>query len=176
MHFHKLQTVAPSSPQKSYTVLGYLSLCTSVSTLIFPLVFTLKSCSLRSPNYIFLISTSSIFLDMATALSPTTLFSWRRNPQHVYFQPSSMKNEISRIVPASVSKDSFSINEESDQCTTSLLVNRRTVLGSGISLLGFPGVSLAVVKQGLLAGRIPGLSEPDKEGSLTLPRQRLNFS
>ncbi|XP_058786843.1 psbP domain-containing protein 4, chloroplastic [Vicia villosa] len=107
---------------------------------------------------------------MATALSTTTLLSWRRNPQQMYFQPSSMKNEISRTVPASVSKDSFSINEESDQCTTSLLVNRRTVLGSGISLLGFPGVSLAVVKQGLLAGRIPGLSEPDKEGWRTYRR------
>lgn len=113
---------------------------------------------------------------MATALSTTTLLSWRRNPQHKYIQPSSIKNKISRTVPASVSKDSFSINEESGQCTASLLVNRRTVLGSGISLLGFPGVSLAVVKQGLLAGRIPGLSEPDKQGSLTLAHQRLKFS
>ncbi|CAL5203976.1 unnamed protein product [Lathyrus oleraceus] len=107
---------------------------------------------------------------MATALSTTTLLSWRRNPQHKYIQPSSIKNKISRTVPASVSKDSFSINEESDQCTASLLVNRRTVLGSGISLLGFPGVSLAVVKQGLLAGRIPGLSEPDKQGWRTYRR------
>jgi hypothetical protein len=55
-------------------------------------------------------------------------------------------------------------------------VNRRTVLASGVSLLGFPGVSLAVVKQGLLAGRIPGLSEPDEQGLLTLHHQRLYFS
>ncbi|PNX76556.1 psbP domain-containing protein 4 chloroplastic-like, partial [Trifolium pratense] len=53
--------------------------------------------------------------------------------------------------------------------TTTLLSSRRnpqhirTVLVSGVSLLGFPGVSLAVVKQGLLAGRIPGLSEPDEQ-------------
>lgn len=51
---------------------------------------------------------------------------------------------------------------------SSLLVTRRTVLASGVSLLGFPGESLAVVKQGLLAGRIPGLSEPDEQGSFTL--------
>jgi hypothetical protein len=92
----------------------------------------------------------------------------------MYFQPSSIKNEIPRTVHASVSKDSFSINEESDKCS-SLLVNRRTVLASGVSLLGFPGVSLAVVKQGLLAGRIPGLSEPDEQGLLTLHHQRYIF-
>lgn len=85
----------------------------------------------------------------------------------MYIQPSSIKNEISRNVTGSLSKDSFRINRERDQCS-SLLVNRRTVLAFGISLLGFPGVSLAVVKQGLLAGRIPGLSEPDEQGSLTL--------
>lgn len=69
-------------------------------------------------------------------------------------------------VTASASKDNISI--ESEKCCSSLLVNRRTVLASGVSLLGFPGESLAVVKQGLLAGRIPGLSEPDEQGSFTL--------
>lgn len=44
------------------------------------------------------------------------------------------------------------------------------LLVSGVSLisssavLGFPEEGLAVVKQGLLAGRIPGLSEPDEQG------------
>ncbi|OMO50598.1 hypothetical protein CCACVL1_30354, partial [Corchorus capsularis] len=43
---------------------------------------------------------------------------------------------------------------------------RRSILVSGVSVavLGFPpGEGLAVVKQGLLAGRIPGLSEPDEQ-------------
>lgn len=49
------------------------------------------------------------------------------------------------------------------------LRKRRSVLVSGASLisssiLGFPGDGFAVVKQGLLAGRIPGLSEPDEQG------------
>lgn len=43
------------------------------------------------------------------------------------------------------------------------------MLVSGISfasglVTGFPGEGLATVKQGLLAGRIPGLSEPDENG------------
>ena len=49
------------------------------------------------------------------------------------------------------------------------ILSRRSIFVSGISLasfavLGFPGEGLAVVKQGLLAGRIPGLSEPDEQG------------
>lgn len=40
-------------------------------------------------------------------------------------------------------------------------------MATGIALIssGFAGEGLAVVKQGLLAGRIPGLSEPDEQGS-----------
>lgn len=52
------------------------------------------------------------------------------------------------------------------------VLSRRSLLAtaSGLSLasstsLAFPGEGLAVVKQGLLAGRVPGLSEPDDEGS-----------
>ncbi|KAL3845453.1 hypothetical protein ACJIZ3_002856 [Penstemon smallii] len=55
------------------------------------------------------------------------------------------------------------------------LINRREALVCGVSLLsaagiGFPGDGLAVVKQGLLAGRIPGLSEPDEQGWRTYQR------
>ncbi|KAJ6685282.1 PSBP DOMAIN-CONTAINING PROTEIN 4 CHLOROPLASTIC [Salix purpurea] len=54
-------------------------------------------------------------------------------------------------------------------------LNRRSVLVSGVSLvstsvLGSAGEGLAVVKQGLLAGRIPGLSEPDDQGWRTYRR------
>ncbi|CAA7396697.1 unnamed protein product [Spirodela intermedia] len=53
-------------------------------------------------------------------------------------------------------------------------LRRRGALVSGLSLissavLGFPGEGLAV-KQGLLAGRIPGLSEPDDNGWRTYRR------
>lgn len=103
---------------------------------------------------------------MASALSTTSVLCWR-NPQHMHIiSPSSqtLQNGTLRTVAASASKD---ISIESDKCS-SLLVNRRTILASGVSLLSFPGESLAVVKQGLLAGRIPGLSEPDEQGSFTL--------
>uniref|UniRef100_A0A0F7CYN4 Photosystem II reaction center PsbP family protein n=1 Tax=Geranium phaeum TaxID=379952 RepID=A0A0F7CYN4_9ROSI len=55
------------------------------------------------------------------------------------------------------------------------ILKRRAALVSGISLisssvLGFSGEGLAVVKQGLLAGRIPGLSEPDEQGWRTYRR------
>lgn len=57
--------------------------------------------------------------------------------------------------------------KESDQNVG--LLKRRLALVSGVSVvssavLSFPKEGLAVVKQGLLAGRIPGLSEPDEQG------------
>ncbi|XP_051129593.1 psbP domain-containing protein 4, chloroplastic [Andrographis paniculata] len=56
-------------------------------------------------------------------------------------------------------------------------LNRRAILASGtggiIASVGLGegmGMALAVVKQGLLAGRIPGLSEPDEQGWRTYRR------
>jgi hypothetical protein len=43
-------------------------------------------------------------------------------------------------------------------------------LVSSTTALAFPREGLAVVKQGLLAGRVPGLSEPDEEGWRTYRR------
>lgn len=48
-------------------------------------------------------------------------------------------------------------------------LGRRTAMVSGVSLvssamIGFPKEGLAVIKQGLLAGRVPGLSEPNEQG------------
>ncbi|KAI3820395.1 hypothetical protein L1987_07941 [Smallanthus sonchifolius] len=55
------------------------------------------------------------------------------------------------------------------------VLGRRSAILSGVSLasstmLGFPKEGLAVVKQGLLAGRIPGLSEPNEQGWRTYRR------
>lgn len=59
---------------------------------------------------------------------------------------------------------------EEERCAKVKVLRRRSVMASGFSLasltaLGVPGEGLAVVKQGLLAGRVPGLSEPDDDGS-----------
>lgn len=73
----------------------------------------------------------------------------------------------SRIKAAACSKEDVPVNQDCGISASSL--NRRTAIVSGASLissvvLGFPGEGSAVVKQGLLAGRVPGLSEPDEEG------------
>ncbi|MED6109388.1 PsbP domain-containing protein 4, chloroplastic [Stylosanthes scabra] len=94
---------------------------------------------------------------MATALSTCCYLSWRSHhqPSSQVICHSSLQNGVQRA-----SADSASLS----------LMNRRAVLASGVCLLGFPGESLAVVKQGLLAGRIPGLSEPDENGWRTYRR------
>ncbi|XP_023753589.1 psbP domain-containing protein 4, chloroplastic isoform X1 [Lactuca sativa] len=74
-------------------------------------------------------------------------------------------------VVASSSSSPERISSEENGCE----VLRRTAIVSGASLvssaiLGFPKEGLAVVKQGLLAGRIPGLSEPNEQGWRTYRR------
>ncbi|XP_026393191.1 psbP domain-containing protein 4, chloroplastic-like [Papaver somniferum] len=56
-------------------------------------------------------------------------------------------------------------------------LKRREALVSGVSLVSssvlmgsFPSDGLAVIKQGLLAGRVPGLSDPDEQGWRTYRR------
>lgn len=68
---------------------------------------------------------------------------------------------------------SGSHEEEREEMVT--LVGRRNALASaaaacGVSVLGFAGDGLAVANQGLLAGRIPGLSGPDENGWRTYRR------
>lgn len=108
---------------------------------------------------------------MATALSTTCVLPWRNSPSSQTLCHYSSQNGILRTVAvASVSKHSCMISNGESEESSSLLVNRRTLLVSGVSLLGFQGESLAVVKQGLLAGRVPGLSEPDEQGWRTYRR------
>ncbi|TXG53098.1 hypothetical protein EZV62_022267 [Acer yangbiense] len=101
---------------------------------------------------------------MGTSLFTNCSFSWR-------YHHTSPEIGISRV------NKTVACYRASDGETEihSGAVNRRSVLLSGASLgcstvLGFPGEGLAVVKQGLLAGRIPGLSEPDEQGWRTYRR------
>lgn len=78
---------------------------------------------------------------------------------------------ISRISADSSQK----VKEVEESEGLSLTFGRRSAMVSGVSLVtsatvGFPGECLAVVKQGLLAGRVPGLSEPDEQGWRTYQR------
>lgn len=111
---------------------------------------------------------------MATVLFINCVFSWS-NSKHTLTPPSShsmcrssLENEALRTRAASGSKGADFVNGESEKRST-LPLNRRMVLASVVSVLGFPRDSLAAVKQGLLAGRIPGLSEPDEQGLYCFP-------
>lgn len=86
---------------------------------------------------------------------------------------SSQEGGTSRGKTTPGSRENCSLHEENENYSGFL--QRRSFLVSGLSLactsvLGFPGKGLAVVKQGLLAGRIPGLSEPDEQGWRTYRR------
>ncbi|EYU23837.1 hypothetical protein ABFS82_14G307700 [Erythranthe guttata] len=104
---------------------------------------------------------------MGTAVQCISRLSWKNNHPHfqshvLVSQPASDKVQSRIIRAAAIAKD--------DE------MNRRAVIASGVALLssaagfGFPGNGLAVIKQGLLAGRIPGLSEPDEQGWRTYQR------
>lgn len=110
---------------------------------------------------------------MGTTLFISCSFSWRCHQQllipsnHLLAQ-SSLENGISRakVTPDSGDQSGL-LDGEVEKCSG--VMKRRSVFVSGVSLissavLGSPREGLAVVKQGSLAGRIPGLSEPDEQG------------
>lgn len=109
---------------------------------------------------------------MGTTLFTSCSFTWTCHhqqtvPSHYLLAQSSLENGISRTKVAIDSRGNSLVDGEAEKLSG--FFKRRSVLASGISLLssavlGFPSDSLAVVKQGLLAGRVPGLSEPNEEG------------
>uniref|UniRef100_A0A0F7GYS2 Photosystem II reaction center PsbP family protein n=1 Tax=Francoa sonchifolia TaxID=23250 RepID=A0A0F7GYS2_9ROSI len=100
---------------------------------------------------------------MGTTFFTSCSFSWRHHQQII----------PSRTKIAADARESGLIEGEMEKICG--VWKRRTVLVSGGSLissavLGFPGEGFAVVKQGFLAGRVPGLSEPDEQGWRTYRR------
>ncbi|KAH9604953.1 hypothetical protein KSS87_009067 [Heliosperma pusillum] len=110
----------------------------------------------------------------STICSSSSWFSWKNRRQQGLYNHN--QNTQSFIVHASLSSESETSSFEGDvsEKFASGLVKRRTVvvlpLVSTMTVLGFPGQGLGVVKQGLLAGRVPGLSEPDQQGWRTYRR------
>ncbi|XVE55211.1 hypothetical protein DITRI_Ditri03aG0141400 [Diplodiscus trichospermus] len=97
-------------------------------------------------------------------------FLWK---YHRQIALSSSENGISKASAVPGSRGNGLVDKGKEESWR--ILGRRSVLVSGISVassavLGFPGEGLAVVKQGLLAGRIPGLSEPDEQGWRTYRR------
>lgn len=104
---------------------------------------------------------------MGTTVFNSFIFTTTHNQQIVH--PHFVQKGLSkaRVCSALSRENGDCLHEESDGGYE--VLRRRSALLSGVSLassalLGIPEESLAVVKQGLLAGRIPGLSEPDAEG------------
>lgn len=107
---------------------------------------------------------------MTTAVQCISCLPWKNNQRIIPHQ-----NLVAQGNGQSRTRASGGSAESSGSEEFSGLLNRRAILASGVGLissagLGFPGQGLAVVKQGLLAGRIPGLSEPDEEGWRTYRR------
>ncbi|XP_009610844.1 psbP domain-containing protein 4, chloroplastic isoform X1 [Nicotiana tomentosiformis] len=116
---------------------------------------------------------------MGTFVYSSSCLSWKNNlsrqviSSHLVVPHGVTEKGCSRIKAAACSKEDVHVSQDCEKSAGSL--NRRSTIVSGVSLissvlLGFPGEGSAVVKQGLLAGRVPGLSEPDEEGWRTYRR------
>lgn len=117
---------------------------------------------------------------MGTSIFTSCSFSWRNHqhiiPSHRFLSHSSLDKGLS-VAKAAVDTRQNGCVEFVDEETEKFsgFLKRRSAIVSGVSLissavLGFPREGLAVVKQGLLAGRVPGLSEPDEQGWRTYRR------
>ncbi|PIN14142.1 Photosystem II [Handroanthus impetiginosus] len=100
---------------------------------------------------------------MGTIIQCSSHISWRNNQHPVQSR--------TRTAASSAENSCVNVKNEEFPC----LIKRRAALASGVALIssavfGFPREGLAVVKQGLLAGRVPGLSEPDEQGWRTYER------
>uniref|UniRef100_A0A5B7CEP7 PsbP C-terminal domain-containing protein n=1 Tax=Davidia involucrata TaxID=16924 RepID=A0A5B7CEP7_DAVIN len=108
---------------------------------------------------------------MGTVIFTSCCFSLKTNQQIVPSQyvvaHSSLEKGFSRT------RENGCVDEENERSSGFLKRREAIVSGAGLissAVLGFPREGLAVVKQGLLAGRIPGLSEPDDQGWRTYRR------
>ncbi|KAM1105490.1 hypothetical protein ACFX13_002503 [Malus domestica] len=133
------------------------------------LVLNLSGHKLKNLLKISLVSCASkVVEEMTTALLTSCRFS------HGLVVQSSLERGTCRTKAASNSTENGLVDGEADKFS-GILKRRSVLLSAGVSLLssqvlGFPREGLAVVKQGLLAGRIPGLSEPDEQGWRTYRR------
>ncbi|KAL8459358.1 hypothetical protein ACS0TY_036735 [Phlomoides rotata] len=110
---------------------------------------------------------------MGSIVQSTTCLHWKNSLQFLYPSQNVISQEKtqSRTRTAAISTENLSTKGEE----TAGMISRRKAIASGVALVssaafGFPGDGIAVVKQGLLAGRVPGLSEPNEQGWRTYTR------
>ncbi|XP_075479688.1 psbP domain-containing protein 4, chloroplastic [Primulina tabacum] len=114
---------------------------------------------------------------MGTIIQTTCCLSWKNNHQHNILSLGTGKvpSRTIKETTDSTSTNNTGLDFAKHEELRGLFGRRVTVVSGVVSLvssaaLGFAGEGLGVVKQGLLAGRIPGLSEPDKNGWRTYQR------
>uniref|UniRef100_A0A0F7CYN5 Photosystem II reaction center PsbP family protein n=1 Tax=Monsonia emarginata TaxID=28966 RepID=A0A0F7CYN5_9ROSI len=108
----------------------------------------------------------------------TTIYGWCSSSSSFSHQKMKIGSQIENGFSRSKSKSRTRVacSKAGDGGEERVCLKRRTAVVSGISLIssavwGFSGgEGVAVVTQGLLAGRIPGLSEPDEQGWRTYRR------
>ncbi|CAN4076140.1 unnamed protein product [Withania somnifera] len=115
---------------------------------------------------------------MGTFVYSSSCLSWKSNlsrqvnPSHHVVSHGVPEKGCSKMKAAASSKEDTRVNKDCQVSAGSL--SRRSAIISGASLISsvllFPGDGSDVVKQGLLAGRVPGLSEPDEGGWRTYRR------
>lgn len=112
----------------------------------------------------------------STICSSSSCFAWKNYRQkNSPYLNQRIQNEFVHSTHKSPTETS---DDDCDERLSSGLLKRRSVvlqsglipLVSSLTAIGFPGPSFAVVKQGPLAGRVPGLSEPDEQGWRTYQR------
>lgn len=120
---------------------------------------------------------------MGTTLISSCRLPWKSNlqtttPLHIVCH-SPVDDRCSRVKANGYSMETGLASEEEDRLAGNGGLTRRLALVSAACLvsstgaLGFSGEGVAAVKQGSLAGRIPGLSEPDERDRLEdLPQTR----
>uniref|UniRef100_A0A7C9D569 PsbP C-terminal domain-containing protein n=1 Tax=Opuntia streptacantha TaxID=393608 RepID=A0A7C9D569_OPUST len=109
----------------------------------------------------------------STICSSSSCFAWKTSRQKCLLT----NCQKSLCVHSSLGSAETSIDDSAEKLDSGLLKRRSLILQSGVvpllsslAAFEFPAPGLAVVKQGLLAGRVPGLSEPDEEGWRTYRR------
>lgn len=107
----------------------------------------------------------------STICSSSSCFAWKTIRQKSL--RTNYHNTQNLVVHSSLGSAETSIDDSTDKLHSGLIKRRSLILQSGVvpllsslAVFEFPAPGLAVVKQGLLPGRVPGLSEPDEEDRL----------
>lgn len=114
----------------------------------------------------------------STIYSSSSCLAWKTKRQKNLLTNQNTQSQ-SLCIHSSFGSAETSFNDQMEKNPSGLMLKRRSVilqtgvvplLSSMAAAFEFPAPGMAVVKQGFLAGRVPGLSEPDEQGWRTYRR------